>query len=79
MEIEFQEDFPITPHEVIVKWQPVTLILSNGRLECSCGNQAIFVIGELPGKERSSLMLDGVRAYCQECYESELGELDDPI
>jgi hypothetical protein len=55
-------------HSEKVKWQPVMLILLGGRVECPCGNQAIFIAGKVV--DDTSLLLDHVEMYCQQCYQT---------
>ncbi len=57
------------------RWQSVMLILSK-RLECECGNLALFVV--LDGAEKTS---DGKEdmdytSWCQDCFEKAQKEIE---
>ena len=49
-----------------MKWQPVMLVI-NKRLECKCGNLAIFVVGKIVDDEYNSM--DEVDVWCQDCWD----------
>jgi len=77
-EIEFTLDFSLPgrkpfqeteeePSAEDIKWQPLMAVVLGGRIECSCGNQAIFVVGKLKFDTHSCL--EEVEAYCQMCFE----------
>lgn len=49
-----------------IRWQPVVVVL-NGRLECQCGNLAIFVTGKIVQAKYNAL--EEVDCWCQSCFE----------
>ena len=57
------------------RWQPVVLILDT-RLECDCGQLAVFVSG-MVAKEDDSAWLYDASAYCQDCWKKIVEEIED--
>jgi hypothetical protein len=66
-EIIFTPEFSLSPEtDEDVKWQPLMVLVIGKRIECDCGNQAIFVIG----KSSEKVVLEDVEAFCQDCFSS---------
>lgn len=55
-----------TEERIPVKWQPIMLIVSPDRVECTCGAMAIFIVGDKSQDGDKTLV--NVEYYCQECF-----------
>lgn len=55
--------------EVLIKWQPVMMILGKHRLECECGALAVFVTADIADNQ-----IEDASAWCQDCFERKQSE-----
>ena len=57
------------------RWQPVVMVLDD-RLECECGNLAVFINGKVVHEKDDWNCLSDVGAYCQSCWQKERLQLE---